>query len=480
MKVPPNIHEDSYQELVSAQKEYRNQEECPRLEGNEEIGQLANRFLNLGGTSHFLRLNALIFDDTIKNIIACGYGSHLLEELAKFEPNMYTHEYAVAMFVMLCNWDLTPTVIINQQHQNYLDALRTATIALFKHLFRMPYELSQFLVLTRTTEWTTQYRLTIIMWYMEKTEDELVLYTRYWPIVGNFTHLKLWKLCKDEFVDLSHYLRILDLLERTEIYGLRALPQIKPVVDIMGARLTVFHLGKYRIVRELKRYDREVIEALLNDEHWVEQASALNILITRKHYESNINIRQDIRMCGLFSDAYRRICKSDTDISHRVCVITGVFSAESKKKESLMLESTDITAALMEDLMRNKNAKMYTSHRPMNLVGFYSKYELEMGPLYAWQHCKYNPRLIFECATRNHNIFDFFVLVCITSQSIPVAGVILMFDNYKRLVNSNAKFIIIGSDSLAEYEQLGDRQDVILFSGVKSTTYHLVKLYMNL
>lgn len=97
----------------------------------------------------------------------------------------------------------------------------------------------------------------------------------------------------------------------------------------------------------------------MSKESYCENASVLEALLVLKKYEANHN-RLDLNMTGFLRGVYRVLCDTETYFGVNVAVIPCVFKKESRSfQRGVLLQHEDLSAALLEDLMRNNRVRKF-------------------------------------------------------------------------------------------------------------------------
>ncbi|KAF1745695.1 hypothetical protein GCK72_022142 [Caenorhabditis remanei] len=477
------LNQARMEELIKAEEAYRSETMSSSVFEVDAIVKMAKRFLEVGTTTSRLQLGPPEINETIKDAIESGYGSILLRELSVLELTEVNEKNRVTLFVQLCSLAMEQEVGLSSARRRYLSALRKAALPLFVYIVYSPIQLGYFLRLT-VNERTFICLKLIAKWYRNKSKEELIIIVHFWPTVDGSRHHDVWRHCRWIFKEQIVFEEMADLIDQVELDDLMADPHMRSVGDYLSEEVAIRYLPQRSVARALSQRDRMEIGRCLRSEEWNRKTSAVEIMFIAKHFENHTDMDTDFVMNTRLKRAYAVLCSSATYVSKKVCVIRIVKRSASVRRPQTGLESLEICTAVLEDLMRNQNARMYNQYPKENGTGNYgkfsTKYEVSPGPLSCFEKNQYDAALLIKTAIPINLFFDCFVIVGISPSVFKMDRIMAEFDEYKKALNPNSRLIFIGVDSLGMYPPVDSRQDVLMVSGVTEYTMYRVNSFIEL
>ncbi|CAL2051115.1 unnamed protein product [Caenorhabditis brenneri] len=457
-----------FENLVQAEQIYRESITFPQYLTARKVRDIAKHFLTVGCTSSFLKTGEIAHnDEKIETIIGSGFGSILVEAISeKTPPQIHFRKHRVNLLVHLLYYPKVHTS--SMEYTIYLSSLRRAASCIFPTVVFYPSDLSLFLELTGQYERQPEHQKLIRSWFTNKNPDLLKVSLPFWK--KDLDYKKIWKQCNHEisFID--------KLIEESEHFPSASWSP----VDVFGAAVTLANLSNRQFAKSLNSSDLTQISDYLLTNHWQKIGSALEILLLRKKYEANYTFSPDIEFCGVLNNAYRILCNTVVYTNSRECVIPSVFKDESTKIKKVLLQSTDLATALLEDLLRNDQSKVFTKNDKSRCYRFLSKRDLIARNVPDLLNDHYHPARIIETAASLKVMFDCFIIISITGKRLPFEEIRNAIQDYRNVVNHHAKLVIIGVDSMNNSKIVGDLEGTLIVCGVDEGTSSLIREFVAL
>ncbi|KAF1745693.1 hypothetical protein GCK72_022140 [Caenorhabditis remanei] len=442
--------------------------------------QSTKLFLAIGTTQrevlvqkfHSPRVDTIQPDKTIMELIDSGYGSFLLKELHSFYPSAATEKNGVVLFAMLCGFVFASREEKNRMETEYLDALRVATTPLFESLVHSPRMFRVFLAATKNMSISYDHSDLISSWYLKKSDEKLAYMFHFWRY-GIMPHDEVWKTCKWMLTD-SAFEEMANKIKNIEEHGLVDYPHLESLSGIIGDESIIRGLSNFAIAYSLTRSDRVCIRNCLGNPHYIRKTSAVEILHIRRSYESYTFFSPDIYLCNQLMNAYTDICNSDGDIAIKVLVVSMIRQGVTDE------ETHETSTAVLEDLMRNREAKMFAElPHTWDSQGFYSKRDGVLGKLGQVESQENDWHKIMGAAMNTKTFFECFVVVCSYFSNLTFGDILGSFESYKALVNPCAKLIVVAMNYQECTFEVGTRRDILFVNGVGELTMYQVVNFMS-
>ncbi|EGT47590.1 hypothetical protein CAEBREN_32789 [Caenorhabditis brenneri] len=447
-----------------AEQIYRESITFPQYLTAKKVRDIAKQFLTVGCTSLFLKTGEVEHDDkNIEKIIGNGFGSILVEAISERTPHIHFRKNRVNLLVHLMYYQKVRTS--SMEFTIYLSSLRRAASCLFPTVVFYPSDLSLFLELTGQYEKQSDHQKLIKSWFTNKNQELLKVLLSFWR---NLNYGKIWEQCNHEVCSIDK------LIEESKHFPSASWSP----VNVFGAAVTLANLSNRQFAKSLNSSDITQISDYLLTNHWQKIGSALEVLLLRKKYEANYTFSPDIEFCGLLNDAYRNLCNTVVYTNFRVCVIPSVFKDESTKIKKVLLQSTDLATALLEDLLRNDQSKVFTKNDTSKRYGFSSKRDLIARNVSDLLNDHYHPARIIETAASLKVMFDCFIIISITGKRLPFEEIRKAIQVYRNVVNHHAKLVIIGVDSMDNKKVLADLEGTLLVCGADEGTSSLIREFV--